>query len=265
MVGGGRRYEPDFSTTYDLPKTIKKTIQNDDDDTHTLRAPKASLEALVEELTKTVCVLKGEVVNNPQEEEGWRKVGVILSDELTKTAKVTDINSIPAFLAEHLRRVFKHPKSEKNKPKLETTENRTAANTTQKVLPASLPPRSAYSFAECLQYAENLQAVGHRIHNPGGLATSLFQSGLSDTLIAEFLQPKVTLGTTNEANQSPRRLPEEKLAAETKTINELIASGMYTVTDIEENFGAYLHPQDWQEIQSRIRTDQNKAANQTHS
>jgi len=82
--------------TYASPKTSFKTnTENDDDD--------AALAGLVAELKSTAKELTGKELS-ASESDRWRELAQVLMAELKIAAARTTISSVPAFLAEHLRR-----------------------------------------------------------------------------------------------------------------------------------------------------------------
>jgi hypothetical protein len=95
LVGGGGQVLEE-STTYELPKTLIKTnTENDDDD-----AALAGLNTVLKELNQE---MTGKDLS-PAERERWRELGEVLRTEAKIAGARTTISSLPAFLAEHLRR-----------------------------------------------------------------------------------------------------------------------------------------------------------------
>lgn len=84
----------DNKDTSGLPNTSFKTNTNDDDEYSELIK---ILKAVAEELTGKT--------SHPHERERWAEVGRVIATELKEAASRADaISSVPAFLAEHLRR-----------------------------------------------------------------------------------------------------------------------------------------------------------------
>ena len=82
--------------TYADPKTSFKTnTENDDDD--------AALAGLIAELKSTAKELTGKEIS-ASESDRWRELAQVLMAELKIAAARTTVSSVPAFLAEHLRR-----------------------------------------------------------------------------------------------------------------------------------------------------------------
>jgi hypothetical protein len=259
------------STTYLPPNTLLKTESTDDDDTHTLRVIEGPWAPLIFELNKVVCALQGQVSNTPKEQEAWREVGRLLGEELKHAATLTDaISSVPAFLATHLRRKFSAgTKKEKpltildKEPRTQSQGKSSRPSQSTKITLATNSPAehrakksnsvsSQYSFAECLRYAEFLQATGRGINNPGGLATTLHRTGLSDSLIAKFLEGETQRQENTGSEDSPKPFTNAEIEREIGNLRELIAEGNYTLEQIEENFGVYLLAEDWNKIRTAI-------------
>ena len=94
MVGEGKTV--DSKEAYIAPKTSYKTnTERSDDD-----AALAGLNAAFKNLTKEIT---GKDLS-PAESDRWREVAEVLSAELKIAAARTTVFSVPAFLAEHLRR-----------------------------------------------------------------------------------------------------------------------------------------------------------------
>ncbi|HEX8633058.1 MAG TPA: hypothetical protein VF703_02785, partial [Pyrinomonadaceae bacterium] len=86
---------PELSTTYGDAKTYLKTKdQNTDDEAF------AKLVARLKEATKEVTGKP----SPPTDADRWKELGEVLIAELRIAAGRTNISSVPAFLAEHLRR-----------------------------------------------------------------------------------------------------------------------------------------------------------------
>ena len=92
---GGQSQVSDLSTIYESPKTFIKTIEKTDDD-----EAFAAMNSVLNEVTKS---LTGKAASGIDAER-WRELGEVLIAELKIAAARTTISSVPAFLAEHLRR-----------------------------------------------------------------------------------------------------------------------------------------------------------------
>jgi hypothetical protein len=92
---GDRGLSPDESTTSGSSKTFFKTNTESDDD-----AALAGLNAAFKNLTKEIT---GKDLS-PAESDRWRELAEVLAAELKIAAARTTVSSVPAFLAEHLRR-----------------------------------------------------------------------------------------------------------------------------------------------------------------
>jgi len=84
------------NTGSDDPKTSFKTKEEGTDDDAALAGMIASLKTLTKEITG-----KG---LSPTESDRWRELANVLGAELKIAAARTTVSSVPAFLAEHLRR-----------------------------------------------------------------------------------------------------------------------------------------------------------------
>ena len=85
----------DLSTTYEHDKTLLKDQRTIDDD--------AALAGLIAELKSTAKELTGRELS-ASESDRWRELAQVLMAELKIASARTTVSSIPAFLAEHLRR-----------------------------------------------------------------------------------------------------------------------------------------------------------------
>jgi hypothetical protein len=94
MVGEGKAV--DYKDTYVEPKTSFKTnTERSDDD-----AALAGLTAAFKDLTKEITGRDLSLAENDR----WRELAEVLAAELRIAAARTTVSSVPAFLAEHLRR-----------------------------------------------------------------------------------------------------------------------------------------------------------------
>ena len=190
-------------------------------------------------------VLGAELPVNSQERKHWRTLGELLAEELKEAAqKAKSVTSVPAFLTAHLKRKLK-------------------AKEAKKVSPASKPKkdapqtgRSQFSLAECRLYADNLQQTKQGIKNPGGFAMAIHQSGLADTMIAGFLQARKNPGkkasVTNTPNLAqPLRLSVTEIAEQVSILSDLLQHG-FTLADAERQYGQFIHPEDWAELQQKL-------------
>ncbi len=253
-----------------ISKTSLKTTGTDDDHTHT-----DALQPLLQEIAKVVCVLQSGMGNTEQEKAAWRKVGNILGTELQKIAeRAGDVTSLPALLAEHLKRKLHNPpvKPVPQKPSApppppeplavkptaaKKTTPRPAPDKSKNPAGKNARPGSTHSFAECLRYAEHLQESGQGIHNPGGLAQSLYRSGTADALISHFLEwetKKTKVVGQDQPAAPPARMSADEIAGQISVVYDLIAQKVVAdISEMEEKFGSYLHPADWQVIQAGVR------------
>ncbi|MBA2731427.1 MAG: hypothetical protein H0U54_00905 [Acidobacteria bacterium] len=94
-VGGGGQVVEN-STAFEQPKTLIKTNTERSDDDAALAGLTASLKTLTKEIT-------GKELS-PAESDRWRELADVLAAELKIAAARTTVSSVPAFLAEHLRR-----------------------------------------------------------------------------------------------------------------------------------------------------------------
>lgn len=94
LVGGGGQVSEE-STTSSAPKTLIKTNTENDDD--------AALAGLISVLKAATQELTGKELSST-EQARWRELGEVLIAELKIAAARTTVSSVPAFLAEHLRR-----------------------------------------------------------------------------------------------------------------------------------------------------------------
>jgi hypothetical protein len=83
------------STTSEQPKTFLKDQRTDDDD--------AALAGLITSLKQLTKEITGKDLS-PSESDRWRELAEVLGAELKIAAARTIVSSVPAFLAEHLRR-----------------------------------------------------------------------------------------------------------------------------------------------------------------
>lgn len=142
---------------------------------------------------------------------------------------------------------------------------------------------SKFTIDECRSYAEHLRTTGQGINNPGGFAMSIYRSGIADAFIEKFLNP-VERAKPQDTSACPdcqgtgffypqgaehgvvkckherlvqvvvqeSRLTEEEITEHSNLITELLSSG-YTLDQAKEQFGAGMHPDDWNAITSRVR------------
>jgi hypothetical protein len=94
VVGGGKAV--DYKETYVESKTSFKTNTERSDDDAALAGLIASLKQLTKEITGKDLSLS--------ESDRWRELAEVLGAELKIAAARTTVSSVPAFLAEHLRR-----------------------------------------------------------------------------------------------------------------------------------------------------------------
>jgi hypothetical protein len=87
---------PAESTTSGVPKTSFKTKEENFDDDAALAELVASLKALTKEITGKEA--------STTESGRWKELADVLAAELRIAAARTSVSSVPAFLAEHLRR-----------------------------------------------------------------------------------------------------------------------------------------------------------------
>lgn len=260
---GNRGCNPLVSNGY-APSKTSCIRHDDDDDNVSTRSANLNLNGLGAELTlaaEAVCV---PLSNSRQEAEKWRLLGKFLGEELRQAAQKTDhISSVPAFLTEHLRRQLKHatqkPPTQKQSRKTDTSLVPTPAPA-RKSITVTPQPRSSYNFEVCSRYAEHLQKNGHGINNPGGLATSLYRTGLADTRIAQFLASEKPTSSDQTENTIQNRLTPKAIAQQTENISTLLDNQAYTLQTITESFGVYLHPDDWHSILASLEIKQKKQA-----
>jgi hypothetical protein len=93
---GDTSLTPDKTTIYTESKTFFKTNTENDDDEAALAGLTATLKTTTKELT-------GKELSS-SESERWKELAEVLMAELKIAAARTTISSVPAFLAEHLRR-----------------------------------------------------------------------------------------------------------------------------------------------------------------
>lgn len=190
-------------------------------------------------------VLGAELPVNSQERKHWRALGELLALELKEAAqRVKSVTSVPAFLTAHLKR------------KLKAKEAKKAASASQPKKDAPQTGRSRFSLAECRLYADNLQQTKQGINNPGGFAMAIHQSGLADTMIAGFLQARKKSGKkappTNIATlEQPLRLSAAEITEQVSILRDLLQHG-FTLADAERQYGQFLHPADWAELQQKL-------------
>ena len=92
---GSRDLVVDNTATYEPPKTLYKTNTENDDD--------AALAGLLASFKKASKEITGRELS-PAESDRWRELADVLVAELKIAAGRTTVSSVPAFLAEHLRR-----------------------------------------------------------------------------------------------------------------------------------------------------------------
>lgn len=86
----------DSTGTYEHAKTLYKTNTENDDDDAALAGLRASFKKATKEITGREL--------SPGENDRWRELADVLVAELKIAAGRTTVSSVPAFLAEHLRR-----------------------------------------------------------------------------------------------------------------------------------------------------------------
>lgn len=92
------------TTTYSRPNTSSKTTTNTDDE---------AFAFFLQKIKDSHQKLTGKKIS-PQDMEKWSEVAEVLVDELEKASRRTkSVTSIPAFLAEHLRRRLSQDEPEK--------------------------------------------------------------------------------------------------------------------------------------------------------
>jgi hypothetical protein len=96
VVGGGGQVSLESDTSGDPKTSFKTNTEQSDDDDAALAGLSASLKSATKEIT-------GKDLS-PADKERWREVAEVLVAELKIAATRTTISSVPAFLAEHLRR-----------------------------------------------------------------------------------------------------------------------------------------------------------------
>jgi hypothetical protein len=108
-----------ISTDYEQDKTLLKDLQTIDDDD-------AALAGLIAELKATAKELTGKALS-ASESDRWRELAQVLMAELKIASARTTISSVPAFLAEHLRRrLWKIDKKQAYAEGRELPDDRTA-------------------------------------------------------------------------------------------------------------------------------------------
>ncbi len=96
LVLGGGGQVPVLSTVSESLKTSYKTKEERTDDDAALAGLNAALKSATKEITGREL--------SPSENERWKEVADVLIAELKIAAARTTVSSVPAFLAEHLRR-----------------------------------------------------------------------------------------------------------------------------------------------------------------
>ncbi|HVF45210.1 MAG TPA: hypothetical protein VM936_19445 [Pyrinomonadaceae bacterium] len=101
--------EPLESSVYELPKTFIKTNTENDDDEAAPAPPQRDVisESAFTGLCELLAKATREITGKPPEpidRERWREIGEVLATELRIVAGRTTVSSVPALLAEHLRR-----------------------------------------------------------------------------------------------------------------------------------------------------------------
>lgn len=105
LVGGGGGQTIDNTTTSEFPKTLIKTNTEKTDDDEALAGLVAALKQAAREVTGKEA--------SAAERRRWDEVAEVLVTELKIAAGRTTVSSVPAFLAEHLRRrLWKRDKRE---------------------------------------------------------------------------------------------------------------------------------------------------------
>lgn len=94
-TGSRASLSTDLSIDYSQDKTLLKDQRTIDDD--------AALAGLIAELKSTVKEITGKEIS-ASESDRWRELAQVLMAELKIASARTTISSVPAFLAEHLRR-----------------------------------------------------------------------------------------------------------------------------------------------------------------
>jgi hypothetical protein len=96
VVGGGGQVPVESNTSGDSKTSFKTNTERSNDDDAALAGLNASLKNVTKEIT-------GKDLS-PADRERWREVADVLVAELKIAAARTTVSSVPAFLAEHLRR-----------------------------------------------------------------------------------------------------------------------------------------------------------------
>jgi hypothetical protein len=96
VLGGGGQVAMESDTSGDSKTSFKTNTERSDDDDAALAGLSASLKSATKEIT-------GKDLS-PADRERWREVADVLVAELKIAAARTTVSSVPAFLAEHLRR-----------------------------------------------------------------------------------------------------------------------------------------------------------------
>ena len=113
----------DFANTYITPKTSLKTNTNDDD-------AYSELNEILRTVTKELTGKASQATDKAK----WAEVGRVLAEELKEAAtRAESISSVPAFLAEHLRRRL-------SRPERRTREGNRSKQTTSSPEATTAPP-----------------------------------------------------------------------------------------------------------------------------
>ena len=96
VLGGGGQVSIESTTSGDSKTSFKTNTERSDDDDAALAGLSESLKSVTKEIT-------GKDLS-AAEKERWREVADVLVAELKIAAARTTVSSVPAFLAEHLRR-----------------------------------------------------------------------------------------------------------------------------------------------------------------
>jgi hypothetical protein len=96
VLGGGGQVSIESTTSGDSKTSFKTNTERSDDDDAALAGLNESLKSVTKEIT-------GKDLS-AAEKERWREVADVLVAELKIAAARTTVSSVPAFLAEHLRR-----------------------------------------------------------------------------------------------------------------------------------------------------------------
>lgn len=286
LVGEGKAI--DNKTDSSSAKTFLKT--NTDDDEHTLIEFSRIIEEAVRDVCggeyslserererwrDLARVLSDELRNAAQQAESISSVPAFFAAHLRRRfARKPDIAA--------------GENSSKGKPR-SPIKKREESGVQNQAISDKPAKGSRFGMAECFRFAKYLYDTKQGITNPGGYATSIYRTGEADELIEQFLQPSepvvqlnidscpdchgsgfwypqgVERGVAkckharlvNGANvqqDAPieRRLPSEEIEEQAKVFAELLESD-YSLEQLTIQFGAGVHPEDWQLIMVRVK------------